>query len=163
MQTWVGIDNGVSGSIGWVSSDGEFGQEPTPTIKCLNYTKRAQNTQRVDQRKLIDILGSFPIRGLRVFLERPMVNPKRFQATASALRALESTLIALESLCASYTYVDSKAWQKKLLPDVKGSANLKKASLQIGSQLFPPLQETFEIQGDADGILIAHWAKVTNQ
>lgn len=36
---------------------------------------------------------------------------------------------------------------------------LEKASLQIGIQLFPSLRESIEGQGDADGILIAEWAR----
>ena len=69
-------------------------------------------------------------------IERPMVNPKRFEATVSALRALEATLIVLESLNIGKEYCDSKGWQKALLPyiSVKDKkqypAKLKEVSLE---------------------------------
>ena len=52
-------------------------------------------------------------------LERPMVNPTRFQATASALRALEATLNVVELLKFSYSYCDSKEWQKHCFQKVQ--------------------------------------------
>ena len=97
---------------------------------------------------------------VKVFLERPMVNPGRFQATASALRAMEATLIVLEMFKLPLQYVDSKQWQKALLPSgIKGPAELKKASMDIGCRMFPHLSEIIKKQGDADGLLIAEWAR----
>lgn len=51
-----------------------------------------------------------------VLLERPMVNPGRFVATGSALRALEATVIVLEQLRLQPPYIDSNEGQKALLP-----------------------------------------------
>ena len=95
-----------------------------------------------------------------MLIERPMVNPKRFAASTSALRALEATLITVEDLDMAYQFVDSKQWQRVFFPGVKGSGELKKASLQYGKQFFPSLGSKFE--KDADGILIAEWGKRTN-
>jgi hypothetical protein len=85
-----------------------------------------------------------------------MVNSTRFNATLSAIRALEATLIALEQAQWPYEYIDSKEWQKELLPKgLKGSDELKNASLDIGKRLFPELN----IKKDADGLLIAEYLR----
>jgi hypothetical protein len=85
-----------------------------------------------------------------------MVNSTRFNATLSAIRALEATLIALEESQFPYEYIDSKEWQKLLLPKgLKGSDELKKASLDVGKRMFPEL----EIKKDADGLLIAEFMR----
>jgi len=55
-----------------------------------------------------------------------------------------------------YEYIDSKEWQKVLLPKgIKGSDELKKASLDIGKRMFP----TLKIKKDADGLLIAEYLR----
>lgn len=154
-KTYIGIDNGVSGSIGIIPHNGvnpEF--HKTPVATHLNYTKETKNITRIDVNELTTIIAglSHPF----AILERPMVNPQRFQASASALRALEATLIVLEHCGIPYIYIDSKEWQKDMLPKgVKGSDALKAASLSIGKRLFPQ----FVFSGDADGILIAEWAR----
>lgn len=155
---YIGIDNGVSGSIGVVNSNATVSHYYlTPTRLCLNYTKEAKNINRVCVVAMEKILSQFPSSSL-VLLERPMVNPGRFAATASALRALEATLIVLERLGMPFVYIDSKEWQTPMLPKgIKGSDALKAASLDVGSRLFPHLQDLFK--GDADGILIAENAR----
>ena len=53
-------------------------------------------------------------------------------------------------------YVDSKKWQKALLPiGIKGSEELKKASLEVGKKLFPTIN--FKGFKDADALLIAEF------
>ena len=156
---YIGIDNGVSGSIGVINhtaTKAEF--FPTPTRSCLNYTKEAKNVTRVDVEELEKLLAWYP--NPLVLLERPMVNPGRFQATASALRALEATLIVLERLEIPFIYVDSREWQKPMLPNgIKGADNLKRASLDVGCRLFPHLKIELQRQKDSDGLLIAEWAR----
>jgi hypothetical protein len=86
-----------------------------------------------------------------------MINSTRFNASLSAVRALEATLIALEQFQFRYEYIDSKEWQKLLLPkNIKGSDELKKASLDIGKRMFPDL----DIKKDADGLLIAEYMRL---
>jgi hypothetical protein len=85
-----------------------------------------------------------------------MVNSARFSASMSAVRCLEATLIAIEEVGFSYQYVDSKEWQKLLLPKgLKGSDELKKASFDVGKRMFP----TLAIKKDADGLLIAEYLR----
>ena len=159
----IGIDNGISGSIGVLSTDKNIAEFIFPPVKSeQNYTKTKKNITRIDYPKLVEYFTKYAEwpDGVHVMLERPMVNPGRLQATFSALRAMEATLIMLEQLCLSYEYMDSKAWQKLLLPQgTKGSDELKKASHDIGIRLFPQFKDAIEKQGDADGLLIAEYCR----
>lgn len=156
-KTYIGIDNGVSGSIGVVPFLGtDTRMIHMPTNNVYNYTKKAQKICRVDTDSLHEFLQEF--KEPFALVERPMVNPTRFKATQSALRALEATLIVLEWLSIPYQFIDSKEWQTKMLPrGIEGSINLKKASLNIGKRLFPQFTNLYK--KDADGILIAEWAR----
>jgi len=163
---YVGIDNGVSGSIG-IIKQGKSQMLFMPTRSELSYTKAKRNITRIDWWALRQLLMEFlPLgkiedeRVVRVFLERPMVNPMRFQATASALRAMEATLVVLEMFKLPLQYVDSRQWQKAMLPNgLKGADQLKKASRDIGCRMFPHLSKIIDKQGDADGLLIAEAAR----
>jgi hypothetical protein len=160
---YVGIDNGISGSVGIVDANGVGYQYPTPTKSCLNYQKtKVKNITRIDVKALREMLCNIERNKVgMVAIERPMVNPQRFEATTSALRALEATIIVLESLGLGYEYIDSKEWQKKMLPyiSVKDKkeypAKLKEVSKQVGMRMFPSVEwDKFK---DADGILIAKY------
>jgi hypothetical protein len=156
---YIGIDNGVSGSIGIITNK-EIKYYHSPIKKELNYTKTKKWFNRIDIPKFSGLLEQYNLNEddkTIVYIERPMVNPGRFQATVSALRALEATLIILESLELPYQYIDSKEWQKKLLPSGLKGKELKEASLQIGKRLFPHID--FKEFDDADGLLIAEYCK----
>lgn len=134
-----------------------------PTKKELSYTKEAKHITRVDTRELDSLFVSLKLKhpGERflVGLERPMVNSTRFNASLSAIRCLEATLIVLEVHEIAYEYIDSKEWQKVLLPKgLKGSDELKKASFDVGNRMFPHLR----IKKDADGLLIAEYLRRKN-
>jgi len=164
----MGIDNGVSGSIG-IIRQGRAAMLFMPTRSELSYTKVKRNITRVDWRLLRELIHTnLPLElndnkqfivPIKVFLERPMVNPGRFQATASALRAMEATLIVLEAFKLPLQYVDSKQWQKVMLPGGLKGDELKKASHDIGCRLFPNLSGTIDKHKDADGLLMAEWAR----
>jgi hypothetical protein len=156
---YCGIDNGVSGSIGFVSENNSL-FILTPTKLCTNYQKKAKQLNRIDFQGLRSLFSDFTSENIKVFLERPLVNSGRFEATASALRAFEATIICLEELGLPYEYIDSKQWQKKLLPEgLKGSQEQKKASMDVGMRMFPQFAEAIRKHKDADGILIAEWAR----
>ena len=166
-RVYVGIDNGSTGTVGIIFPDNTSDFRSTPSKSVTNYQKtKAKNITRIDYPRLKEIFTTYSKNELaswKVFLERPMVNPQRFEATTSALRAFEATLICLEELCISYTFADSKAWQKYLLPlGLKGSEQQKKASKDVGIRLFPNHKELILEHGDADGLLIAEWAKRNN-
>lgn len=160
---YIGIDNGVSGSIGIVDSEGtvlHFG--PTPVQEHLNYTKKVARINRLDRVKFKELLQSYAGQAtVRIGIERPMVNPMRFAATISAIRLLESMENCLEDLQLPITcFVDSKEWQKKLLPaGIKGSADLKQASMEVGTRRWPAQASLFKKQKDADGLMIAEYLR----
>lgn len=156
----IGVDNGVSGTIGVIDLiEGNSQFIETPTKSEQNYTKTKGNITRIDHDKLQEFLIQFKDKKTLILLERPMVNPSRFQATISAIRALESTLIIIEKLQFSYIYIDSKAWQKELLPIGSKGTQLKNDSVTIGKRLFPKHSDLIIKHKDADGILIAEFGR----
>jgi len=162
---FCGIDNGVSGSIGFVSLDGFSEMIIMPTYSEFNYTKKKAKITRINHSHLINILAAKKRKfQLRIFLERPMVNPMRFKASVSAIRALENTLLALDYLQLSLMdYVDSREWQKVMLPSGCKGPELKKASMDIGCRKYPNYKTVILKRGDADGLLMAEWAKRTSR
>lgn len=152
-KAFIGIDNGVSGTIGIITGDGKALSVKTPTKIEQSYTKAKAKITRIDVVALKELLSKYSIQS-RVIIERPMVNPGRFKATVSALRALEATICVLEALHLPFEYTDSKEWQKVLLPKGCSGDELKKASLDIGNRLYPNLNLKHE---DRDGMLIAHY------
>jgi hypothetical protein len=152
-MTYVGIDNGSSGTIA-ILSDRLIHFGKVPTKKELSYTKKKQKVTRIDTKKLRELLSS--LSEAKVVIERPLVNPGMFKATVSGVRALEAVLIVVEELGYPVSYIDSKEWQKELLPGSKGK-QLKKDSLLVGNELFPEIQD-FK-HPDRDGLLIAVYSK----
>ena len=154
---FLGIDNGVTGSIAWINNKRESNIFKTPIKVQFSYTKKRQKIARLDYifiyRKFAELKDKY--NKIFCYLERPMINPVRFKASISAARSLESILIIIEELNFSYEYVDSKFWQKCILPSgLKGSSDLKAASREIGIRLFPEhINEINKIK-DADSILM---------
>jgi hypothetical protein len=154
---FIGIDNGVSGSFCVVGPQGPLAFCRTPVRKERNYTKEEHYINRLDIPKLKAWLSKLelPTDTTLAILERPMVNPRRFAATVSAVRSLEATLIVIEELKYFIRYVDSKEWQSSILPSIVGTDELKAASLTRGKSIMP----SFEFKKDADALLMALWAK----
>lgn len=149
-KTMVGIDNGVSGGITILSEKGEvLLHQKTPVKRCLNYTKNKAFINRVEQILLKNMLQTA---GENTFcmIERPMVNPGRFAATISAMRCMEATEILLEQLQIPYQFIDSKEWQKALLPSGLKGDELKSAASDVAKRLYPRLKIE-----NADCLLIA--------
>lgn len=181
MKYYIGIDNGVTGSVCVVDEQGTCLEYwPTPTEKTLNYTKVKEYITRVKGEVLGKKLRPYAASGT-VVIERPLVNPGRWKATVSALRCDEATRIILEVLGLKFIYVDSKEWQDAMLPKRKAlprvnqsmtateKASIKTAaaafksetkslSLMVAQQLFP--KTTFTKDGDA--ALMAEWARRNN-
>jgi len=164
MKLCIGIDNGVSGSLGWVNEEHNAATWPMPTNRELSYTKEKKFITRIDvvslRESLLGVIGTNQARPFDTFvaIERPFVNPKMFNATLSAIRALEATLTVIETLGLPYRYIDSKEWQKALLPSgLKGTDELKQASLDVGRRIFPAVAALWPKVGDFDGLLIAEY------
>lgn len=160
-KIYIGIDNGVSGTIAVVGDDVETVFMKTPTKKEQNYTKEKQSITRLDATTFVEFLKQYEPNDVVVVMERPLVNPTMFKTTLCAIRCFEAELTLIESLKLKHMYIDSKEWQKSLLPKgVKGSDELKKASLDIGNRLFPQFEEMKH--NDRDALLIAEWARRNN-
>ena len=88
MRYYIGIDNGVTGSIGIIAEDkSEVSFWKTPIIKQQDYTKAKKNITRINGVLLKEELELYqkgediiPF----VLVERPMGNPPRCVATTSA-------------------------------------------------------------------------------
>ncbi|MFA5153308.1 MAG: hypothetical protein WC554_12160 [Clostridia bacterium] len=169
----IGIDNGVSGSICVIHDTGEVFYTKAPTFEQLSYQKEKKYFTRIKTSELRKWLRKNIDEAtvIRCYLERPFVNPKAFNATLSAVRAYEATLVVIEELGIPYSTIDSQEWQKDMLP--KGIINTKKskdkkerktqkkeakrAADDIARKLFPSVPIDFE--GGGDGLLIAEWAR----
>jgi hypothetical protein len=153
----LSLDNGTgSTGIAMFGPNDLVRYEKFPTKSTINYQKEEQHITRVDVPALRILLVNWNIpKDTIVLLERPLINPTRFKASISAARCFEATIIVLEELGLDYKVVDSKAWQRVLLPNIEGSNELKKASLELGKKLFPNLK----LKKDADSLLIGYWAK----
>ena len=177
-MTYIGLDNGVSGSIGVIDVDTFYIK--TPIRNCLNYTKAKQFVNRIDSTALYDFLTPFSVNAF-CMIERPMINPGRWNASMSAIRAMEATMVILERLAIPYQFIDSKEWQRALLPQrilrkkfgknvtpkekkrikERERAELKFASLDVARRLFPSVDLTgFQ---DGDGLLLAEYCRRTKK
>ena len=156
---YVGIDNGVTGSVGWIDKvTGEYGMALTPTMERAGYQKKAKLVRVLDREALIELLGGLlGLSAVRVIMERPYTGPRR-STEISAARFDEHCTEVLERLSIPYEYVDSRQWQSKCLPHgISGSAKRKLFSLQIGSRMYPKVTDTINKRGDADGMFLAHF------
>ena len=163
-KLYIGIDNGTTGSIGWAGEDIAPGMILTPTFKEQSYTKAKKIISRIDhlalKQEFIELIAPYRPDEVFVVMERPRINPMQFATSISAARSLEATLCIIEDLGLPRMYCDSRQWQTVLLPKgIKGSPELKKASMDIGCRLFPALADLITKHKDADGLLIAEWAR----
>jgi hypothetical protein len=163
IKTYVGIDNGVTGTIGIISGS-EYHFFKVPVKLGQDYTKKKQNVSRLECQAFSEILMEYTdvSAGRMAVMERPFVNPKGFRATASALRCMEAELIVLEMLGIPFEFIDSRAWQKYFLPTGARGPELKTTSRDKGIQLFPAVEDNIRRFKDADGLLIAEWARRQN-
>jgi hypothetical protein len=159
-RVFIGIDNGVTGAITILSEDGfVHAHVKTPVKNCLNYTKKKAFINRVNYQELSDLLFDMIATDTPFcMIERPMVNPMRWGASVSALRCLEATEILLEELKIPYQFIDSKEWQKALLPSGLQKEELKKAADSVAHRLFPKLTIV-----NADSVLIAEHCRRTKK
>ncbi len=153
----IGIDNGTTGTIA-ILDEGLVFFGKVPTKKEFSYTKKKQKVTRIDTKKLRELLDLPPS---KVIIERPLVNPGMFKATVSGVRALEAVLIVAEEAGHTVSYIDSKEWQKAMLPAGSKGKQLKKASLEVGNKLYPQVQSYKH--PDRDGLLIAEYSKYVKE
>lgn len=160
-KIYIGIDNGTTGTIGLVGDDIQPQIYHTPVKVEQDYTKAKKNISRLSIKEFMEILTMYKDSDIRVVCERPMINPTRWTASMTAIRCWEAQLVVLEVLGISHQFVDSKEWQRAMLPKgIKGANELKKASKDIANRLFPQLS-SFK-HTDFDGLLIAEYARRKN-
>lgn len=160
-KTYIGVDNGVTGTISIINSCEVFFSK-MPVFNQQSYTKTKQSISRIDFSKLLQLIEERAFSNSMelpcfAIIERPMINSTRFKASISAARALECTLNLFESLGIGYMYIDSKEWQRELLPKGLQKEDLKKASLDIGNRLFPQFKDNKH--PDRDSLLIAEYGR----
>jgi len=152
-MTIIGIDNGTSGSFAIIGPNGVIFDEMP--IKDSLLGKAGKHIKRIDVPKFMDILAHNKEKDIFAYVERPFTG-QFLNAVLPAQRSFEAVLIALELLRIGYEVVDSKTWQVPVLGQIKGSSELKKASMLRGCQMYPKLTSAIKAHGDADGLLIAH-------
>lgn len=166
MIVYVGIDNGVSGTIGWITADGsQWCISRTITFQYKDHHKKKGAVNRINRAGTARFIteaaraNKEKISSIRVFMERPFTG--RFvNTTILNQRAYEAYLIVFEDLGVPYRVIDSKTWQKELLPGVKSSPRLKAASKSLAVQLFGlDVLDGLTKEHDCDGLLIAEWAR----
>jgi hypothetical protein len=160
----IGIDNGVTGSIGWIFN-GKCGLMKMPVRRVLNYGQSGKYINRIDVHSLKTFLVGCKMEAerdeqdIKILMERPFTGgPTMIQAMLSAARSFEATLIVVETVKIGFRVIDSREWQKVLLPKVKGTTDLKKASQQKAREMWPDLKTNFTIS-DADGLMIAEYLR----
>ena len=80
-MTYIGIDNGVTGTIAILDGDTTIFVE-TPVFETLGYQKsKVRHINRVDVPALKKLLEQYNPLTTRVVIERPMINVMRFQAS----------------------------------------------------------------------------------
>jgi len=159
----VAVDNGTSGTLAVLDTEKDTSSFcKTPIFKESSYTKKPQNITRIDWAELVSNLPKS--QNVLVVLERPMVNPRMFSATQSALRSLESTLIAVEYLGLDYIYMDSKEWQQEYLSSALiGKEQMKKGSKEVAIKLYPNHRTKIEEHGDGDSLLMARYVMLKQE
>lgn len=165
-MTIIAVDNGVTGTISILQRTKCIHHSPMPVRGEQSYTKTRQNITRIDWLRLFDLLKPWDHdKDCVVVIERPMVNPGRMKATFSALRCLESVLVVVEMRGLAYSYLDSKEWQRAMLPkglwtkDVKTEPKeLKRAAVDIARRLFPYVETK-----DADSLVMAEYVRRTRK
>lgn len=160
-KIYIGIDNGTSGTISVLGEDIEPIFMKVPIKVEQNYTKSKQDVTRLDAKAFRELLEVYNTNDVTIIMERPMINPTLFKASISAARCFEAELVVIELLQLRHMYVDSKDWQRLLLPKgTKGTNELKKASLDIGNRLFPQFEE--HKHKDRDSLLMAEYGRRLN-
>ena len=156
-KTYIGIDNGSTGTIGIIAPGGVQFLE-TPVVESLHYGKKGGLIKRLDRAAFKALFsGINPLEAV-VKIERPFTaGPMMINAMLHAHRFFEATICTLEDLGFGYEVIDSGTWQKAMLGEVKGSPELKKASKLRATQLYPQFTDAIKRHGDADGLLIAHF------
>lgn len=149
-KVYIGIDNGVSGSIAILTSNGELlGWSRTPTYKRLSYAKTGRLESCIDRVHLKYLLQPYKDGPALVLMEYPYLNPTQFATSFSATTSFADTRSVVEDLGMAHDFKPAKEWQKVMIPNVKGTIDLKQASTSLAKRLYPKLVIPKGCDGDA--------------
>ncbi len=155
----IAIDNGTTGTIAILGPDTPF-FDVVPTKEHL-MGRAGKIIKRIDTADLLaTIFNRLPADSSQIsaYVERPFTgSAMMINTTVLSARAHEAVLIVLERLAVGTATVDSKEWQAAMLGKVKGSAELKKASMLRGMAMYPQFAAQIKAHGDADALLMAHY------
>jgi hypothetical protein len=121
---FVGVDNGPTALWTILGADGKLvAHFPVPTKTTKNYQRTVdREVTRINVHQLREMFRPYVGKNILFAVEKPMVMPQRFQATLTAVRAFEATLVAFElmqqdGVGVSYTIANSLDWQKPMIPE----------------------------------------------
>lgn len=150
---WIGVDNGVSGSIGIIGT----GLEPM-LVNAREYTrKKKRGGLEVDPTAFLQIITEHgPVAG--VILENPFRGKHRnVEVSAAHFDSVARTMMEIHQI--PFVSVASGDWQRPLLkvpPRKKGvKTDTKRISMEAGALRWPSLRAQIEDQGDADALFLA--------
>lgn len=157
------FNSGTTGTVGWLGYRGMSKMVEIPVKKRTSFHKVPHSMTVIDVEELERRIcywmdwGYTEPAAVIAYRERPVINPKRWSESLTAIRADEAVTIMLERMGIKYQYVDSKAWQRHILPSFGKAGTtsdmLKAESKDIGLKMFKSLSDIIEKHGDADGIL----------
>ena len=126
---------------------------------CRNIVVQSGNTERLNREAYKNLLRTFPPATTYHVFEKPFIHSNYARISVPAARYWEAQLCSLEdeSHDTNVEVITSTLWQNSLLGKVKGTDAKKKASKELGIELFPQFQKQIETQGDADCLLILVW------
>ena len=170
---FVGVDNGASGAIAYYYNDKMYIVE-IPVKNVQSYTKKVQFINKIDFVGLKNIFKEIMMYddAIKVLWERPFCNPMMFNTSVLSMLSYQTTLNVFEELQIPYDMIDSKVWQKAMLPqgiyktvqDKNGrnrikadSKTLKKASIDTANRLYPYLE--IKKDGQADAVMICEYLR----
>lgn len=166
---YIGLDNGATGSIGMINTkNGDVFYSGVPTREVQDYVQERRTINRLNvdmlEHIILDFIPNGRLEREYAVLERPMINPARFQASIHAARCFEAALLVFEELEIKYRVIDSRIWQLAILPKGTKGAALKQESFNVGLDLFPQkeIRDAIIKQSDADALLIAEYARRVN-
>lgn len=192
MSTWIlGIDNGITGSIALMDPSGKVVfHAPVPVYKERKWTKpklaklKTKTKVVYDEITMIDVVTlqrmlvkyTSTISDIHCFLERPAISYAAAWSMKTSISAAMSwayVVHVLKQLQIPRTDVDSKDWQKQLIPEATGEQNkeymktlkkgdrnklLKEAAYDLAKTLYPALNS--KDKGAGDSICICEYGRL---